>query len=101
MTILRTRADVAFTLQDLPRIPRADQVLMVDPADFDVLFAINPHMRDADGKLLEVDREEARRQWWCLRESIEDLGIHVEVAPPLEGFPDIVFCANQVLPVSS
>ena len=101
MTILRTPADVAFTLQDLPRIPRADQVLMVDPADFDVLFAINPHMQDAEGNLLKVDREEARRQWWCLREAIESLGIHVEVAPPLEGFPDIVFCANQVLPVSS
>ncbi|MDE0896033.1 MAG: amidinotransferase [Planctomycetota bacterium] len=101
MKILRTAADIDFSLQDLPRVPLADQVLMVDPADFDVLYAINPHMLDEDGNLLSVDRHEARRQWWCLREAIEDLGVHVDVAPPLEGFPDIVFCANQALPISN
>jgi N-dimethylarginine dimethylaminohydrolase len=101
MKILRSAADVDFALSDLQRIPLADQVLMVDPADFDVLYAINPHMLDASGELLKVDREEARRQWWCLREAIEETGIHVDVAPPLEGFPDIVFCANQALPISS
>jgi|FLOH01.1.fsa_nt_gi N-dimethylarginine dimethylaminohydrolase len=101
MRILRTAADINFKLEDLPRVPHADQVLMVDPADFDVLYAINPHMLDEDGNLLAVDRTEARRQWWCLREAVESLGIHVDVAPPLEGFPDVVFCANQALPLSS
>jgi len=90
-----------FRLEDLPRISAPNLILMADPAEFDVLYAINAHMVDADGKLLAVDREEARRQWWCLREALEGLGLEVDVLPPLEGFPDLVFCANQALPIPS
>ena len=89
------------TLADLAPVPLADRVLMADPQEFDVVYAINPHMKDAEGHLPKVDRDEARRQWWVLRETLEDLGVHVDVVAPLDGHPDLVFCANQTLPVQA
>ena len=93
------RTPGALRLQDLAPVPLADRVLMADPQEFDVVYAINPHMTDEAGGRPRVAREEARRQWWCLREAIEELGVHVDVVPPLAGHPDLVFCANQTLPV--
>ena len=101
MTTYTRAAELDFALADLPTVSPPDHILMADPAEFDVLYAINAHMVDANGNLLTVDREEARRQWWCLREALEGLGLQVDVLPPLEGFPDLVFCANQVLPIPS
>lgn len=95
-----TSADqLDFRLADLPPLARPDHILMADPAEFDVLYAINAHMRAADGTLLAVDRPKAREQWWCLREALEGLGLHVDVLSPLDGQPDLVFCANQCLPI--
>ena len=99
MTLYSTTAELDFALAELAPLSAPDHILMADPAEFDVLYAINAHMRGADGALLKVDREEARRQWWCLREALEDLGLHVDVLAPLEGQPDLVFCANQCLPI--
>jgi len=105
MPLIHSTADLDAlgieTLADLSAVPLADRVLMADPQEFDVVYAINPHMKDAAGHLPKVDRDEARRQWWVLRETLEDLGVHVDVVAPLVGFPDLVFCANQTLPVQA
>jgi len=101
MSIYTRAAELDFELGKLPGVAAPDHILMADPAEFDVLYAINAHMQDADGNLLAVDREEARRQWWCVREALEGLELEVDVLSPLEGFPDLVFCANQCLPIPS
>lgn len=92
-------AELDFVLAELPRLAAPDRVLMADPRDFDVLYAINPHMRNARGELYRVDRKEAHAQWTALRDAFEQLGFAVHVIPPLAGHPDLVFCANQVLPL--
>lgn len=95
-----TRADqLEHDLTGFAPTALPDHVLLADPHDFDVVYAINAHMRAADGGLPQVDRTKAREQWWLLREAIEGLGLFVDVVPPLDGHPDLVFCANQCLPI--
>jgi N-dimethylarginine dimethylaminohydrolase len=72
---------------------------MADPAAFDVAYGINPHMRDASGALKRVDHAAARAQWNELKRAFESLGLEVDVVAPLAGQPDLVFCANQTLPI--
>lgn len=88
-----------FALTDLASLPRFDALWMADPRDFEVAYAINPHMRDEGGALHTVDRAHAREQWSALREACERLGCSVEVIAPLEEHPDLVFCANPGLPI--
>ena len=76
-----------------PLVPE-QHALMADPAEFDVLYAINPHMRPGT-----VDRSRARSQWETLRSALTDLGLQVHVVPAAEGLPDLVFTANQSFPV--
>ncbi len=71
---------------------------MVSPDAYDVAYAINPHMTDADGRLKRVDRANAVRQWNALRETFERIGCEVHVVPADARFPDMVFCANQTFP---
>ncbi len=92
-------ADLDFRLEELAELPAFDALWMADPRDFDVEYAINPHMRDATGSLHRVDQERARAQWEALRETFLELGCEVEVLAPLDGHPDLVFCANPGLPV--
>lgn len=99
MSLLHEPDELDFTLEDLPAVRPPERLLLADPAHFDVAYAINPHMREADGGLKRVDRARAREQWAALREASEGLGLEVDVLPPLAGHPDLVFCANQVLPV--
>ena len=68
---------------------------MVDPEYFDVVYVINPHMKDQVGK---VDHKKARVQWKALRTVYEKLGFPVEVLPGVPGLPDMVFAANQSFP---
>ncbi|HVS17983.1 MAG TPA: amidinotransferase [Planctomycetota bacterium] len=91
--------ELDFGLADLSAVAAPQRVLLADPEAFDVAYAINAHMRDADGALKQVDRGRAREQWTALRETAEGLGLAVDVVPALAGHPDLVFCANQVLPV--
>ncbi|MCB9916093.1 MAG: amidinotransferase [Planctomycetes bacterium] len=91
--------ELDFALADLPTLPPFDAAWMADPRDFTVEYAINPHMRAAGGELNEVDRAAARAEWAALREAFERLGVAVDVLPPLDGHPDLVFCANPGLPV--
>jgi N-dimethylarginine dimethylaminohydrolase len=99
MPLYRRAADLDFRLDDLPRLPAPTRVLMADPAEFDVASALNPHMLDERGALKKVDRKLAREQWLELKRAFEGLGLAIDVLPPLPGQPDLVFCANQALPI--
>lgn len=97
--MLRTSvAELDLALDELEGVAAPDRVLLADPRDFDCLYAINPHMRDSRGELKRVDRELARRQWLAMRDAFAESGLRVDVVEPLDGHPDLVFCANQVLP---
>jgi N-dimethylarginine dimethylaminohydrolase len=97
--LLQSTADLAGGARSFDRLALPDRVLMADPAEFDLRYEINPHMRDAAGNLQRVDRRQARRQWSSLAESFANSGLKVDLIPPLAGHPDLVFCANQVLPI--
>ncbi len=99
MPLIRTVADLDFSPSELPRVPRPGRVLLADPRDFDVRYAINPHMLDAAGELLVVDRARAQAQWLNLRRACDELELEVMVLPPLTNHPDLVFCANPALPL--
>ena len=99
MPLYRSLDEIDFALADLPRLPAPRRVLMADPSAFDVASALNPHMTDASGALKRVDRARAREQWSELKRAFEALGLAVDVVAPLAGQRDLVFCANQVLPL--
>jgi N-dimethylarginine dimethylaminohydrolase len=80
-------------------VARTRRVWLVDPAEFTVVYAINPHMRDESGSLHKVDASRARAEWDALRRAIEATGVAVEVLPAPPGLPDAVFVANPALPV--
>ncbi len=73
-------------------------ILMVEPLGFRVAYAINPHMYDSDGRLHEVNMEQAISQWTKLRDTFQDLGLKVTSLPGDPRFPDMVFCANPTFP---
>ncbi len=83
---------------DLPTLPRPGRVLMTTPDHFRVEYIINPHMEGNEGT---VDRARARAQWDALREAYERFGFPVSVVEGEAGLPDMVFCANQSLPLLS
>lgn len=83
------------TLEQLPRIPIADQLLITSPSHFQVEYTINPHMV---GNIGAVDESEAVQQWSAIKDVYERLGIQPVVVPGEAGLPDMVFCANQTLP---
>lgn len=83
-------------IAELPRLPRPDRLLLVEPEFYDVEYVINPHMA---AYVEGVDRLLARQQWLALRRAYEQLSIPVEVLPGEPFLPDFVFCANQALPV--
>lgn len=99
MTLYREASEVDFELRELPRLGWPRRVWMADPAEFDVAYDINPHMRAEDGTLKRVDRALAREQWLALKAEFERLGLEVRTIAPLAAHPDLVFCANQALPL--
>ena len=99
MPLYRKSAEIDFALADLPACDPPSAVLLADPTYFDVVYAINPHMTDGEGHLRRVDRGRAREQWLGLRRAFEELGARVDVVPALAEHPDLVFVANQTLPL--
>ena len=75
------------------------RILMVRPNGFRVDYAINPYMLDARGNLQKVDSVLALKQWESLKDTFTSLGERVDVLEGDPEFPDMVFCANQTLPV--
>lgn len=90
--------DVPFRLDAVPEMPRPSRILMADPAHFAVEYVINPHMAAHVG---QTDVAKARAEWSTLQAAYQRLGIDVDVVDALAGAPDLVFCANQTLPVLS
>lgn len=93
--VYRSVADLDFALEDVPRLPRPDRVVMTTPDYYDVQYVINPHMA---GRIGSVDTEEAEQQWRRLRDAYQDLGFDVVELAGERDLLDMVFCANQTLP---
>lgn len=94
--MVRVPDDIDFALSSLPRVPRPRRVLLTTPQHFDVLYVINPHM---EGHVGAVNFRRAQAQWNTVRDAYESLDLEVHIIPGAEGQPDMVFCANQTLPV--
>lgn len=73
-------------------------IFMVDPRGFDVVKAINPHMKNEAGELQRIDHMRAERQWLSLLAAYQRLGFEVTVLRSQPECPDMVFCANQTFP---
>ena len=95
--LIRTPDDLDRPVHEFAPLPHARRVLMADPRDYEVRYAINPHMLDGSGELRTVDRDRAREQWHTLKTTFEEQSIEVSVLPPLDGHPDLCFCANPAL----
>lgn len=74
----------------LPRLARRRRYVMCPPEHFAVSYAINPWM-DPDAA---VDVDRAMTQWQGLHDTYVQLGHEVQVVPPEQGLPDMVFAAN-------
>lgn len=66
------------------------QVLMCEPAHFQVEYEINPWMRRAN----RVDVAAALDQWRGLRAALETAGVEVLLVEQRPGVPDMTFTAN-------
>ena len=77
---------------------KTPQVLMTDPAWFEVRYEINPWMRpglwSADAMRLAGA---ARRSFASLEAALEGAGAEITVIPGAEGLPDMVFPANAAV----
>lgn len=93
--IYTSAGEIDFTVADLPSMPAPSRVLMVKPTHFDVKYVINPHM---EGFVGNVDTIQAENEWEHLVEGYKELGLDVKILNGEDGFPDMVFCANQSLP---
>lgn len=71
----------------------APRILMCPPNYFGIEYEINPWMSVRVGS----DPETARNQWERLRQSLEGLGVRVDLLEPVQGLPDLVFTANAGL----
>jgi N-dimethylarginine dimethylaminohydrolase len=92
---LTDRAGLQAFVRGAPARQRFRRVLMVDPAHFQVLHVINPHM---EGMIGAVDQERAQDEWTAIKRAYESLGFPVTVIDGSDAFPDLVFAANQLLP---
>tara|TARA_R110000868_G_scaffold235273_9_gene489148 strand:- start:6678 stop:7574 length:897 start_codon:yes stop_codon:yes gene_type:complete len=93
--VVTSLSELDFTLTDLESMPVPEKVLLVNPSQFDVKYVINPHMA---GHIGDVDKGVALEEWTTLKEAYEGLGLYVHEVVGAEGYPDMVFCANQSLP---
>ena len=66
------------------------RVLMCEPLHYRIDYEINPWMRRSN----RVDGARALQQWRRLRESLEELGVSVELVEQAPGAPDMTFTAN-------
>lgn len=64
--------------------------LMCPPEHFGILYEINSWMHTE----VQVDTDLAMTQWEALVATLRDAGATIELQPPVEGLPDLVFTAN-------
>jgi len=68
-------------------------ILMCPPDYYGIEYEINPWM----SRSRQSDRALAVGQWEDLRSALEAAGASIELLPPVEGLPDLVFTANAAL----
>lgn len=74
------------------------RILMCAPEHFEVAYSINPWMEPAEWRREAASLGlAARREWKRLRQKLEALGAVIELVPPVEGLPDLVFTANAAV----
>lgn len=66
------------------------RILMCRPDYFDIIYEINPWM----DLTKNVDQKMVRREWDNLYNTIINCGATVDLIPPQNGLPDMVFTAN-------
>lgn len=93
--VVSSLEELGFRLSDLESMPLPKKVLVVKPEYFDVEYVINPHMK---GHIGTIDKKAAYEEWKALKTGYGKLGLDVFEVEAAEGFPDMVFCANQSLP---
>lgn len=64
--------------------------VMCEPVHYTVSYQINPWMHPEE----PTDTSLALRQWHTLHDTYLELGHRVDLIPPLEGLPDMVYAAN-------
>ncbi len=69
-------------------------VLMTHPRHFAIKGGANPHTRNDDDSLKEVDPETAMRQWNDYVDALLDVGVQVYVAQATPELTGMVFAAN-------
>ena len=93
--VITRASELDFAFSELATRPLEVRVLMADPAHFDVMYVINPHMA---GNVGNVDRALAQTQWRSVRDAYASLGFPVSVIDGVDGLPDLVFMANEQQP---
>ncbi len=68
-------------------------ILMCPPDFYGIEYEINPWM----SRQRQSDREAATAQWIALKALLERAGAKIELLPPQQGLPDLVFTANAAL----
>lgn len=69
-------------------------VLMTHPRHFAIKGGANPHTRDEDDALKEVDPDVAMQQWNDYVDALLDVGVDVYVASAVPDLTGMVFAAN-------
>jgi N-dimethylarginine dimethylaminohydrolase len=69
------------------------RILMCPPDHYGIEYEINPWMNRSMGAI----RALAFHQWKTLRDTLESLGVQIELLSPQPGLPDLVFTANAGL----
>jgi N-dimethylarginine dimethylaminohydrolase len=69
------------------------RILMCPPDYYGIHYEINPWM----SRQRQSDSQVARTQWEALHQLLLSAGASIEMLPPVEGLPDMVFTANAAL----
>jgi N-dimethylarginine dimethylaminohydrolase len=87
-------SDRSSTAHSLPRA----RILMCAPDHFEVSYTINPWMKPESWKSqAELLGARSSSGWHKLTETLRSLGAELEMVPPVDGFPDLVFTANAAV----
>ena len=76
---------------------RSARLLMCRPEHFAVSYAINPWMDPARWARDARAHRAAVHEWDTLYQKLIELGAAVELVPPAQGVPDLVFTANAAV----
>jgi N-dimethylarginine dimethylaminohydrolase len=72
--------------------------LMCRPEHFGVIYSINPWMNPRGWAREEASlAASSHRQWTRLYRTLLDLGADIDLVPPVDGLPDLVFTANAAV----